>query len=105
MAKIVITTTDSETKAREMAKTIVSRKKAACVSIVGNVLSTYMWNEKMEEDAEMMLLCKVSDSVSTELIDLIKKIHNYDVPEVLEINVVGGSKEYLSWIEASCTDS
>lgn len=59
----------------------------------------------MEEDAEMMLLCKASDSVSTELIDLIKKIHNYDVPEVLEINVVGGSKEYLSWIEASCTAS
>lgn len=102
MVKIVLTTTDSEETAKKIAKKAVKDHKAACVNIIRNVSSFYYWKDELQEDAEFLLLIKTEDSRLEELIELLKGIHNYDLPELLWVEDVKGSPDYTDWIRASC---
>ena len=35
------------------------------------------------------------------LIKTVKKLHSYDVPEIIALPIIGGNKEYLKWINDS----
>lgn len=102
MVSILLTTTDSEDAAKDIAKMAVQKRKAACVSIIRNVVSVYRWNGVIEEQNEFMLLCKTDEKASESLAELIEEMHNYDTPEILKIDISGGSDRYLQWIKESC---
>jgi len=36
--------------------------------------------------------------------DAIRKLHSYDLPECIAINIEDGSAEYLQWLENSVSD-
>ena len=55
---MVITTTDSKEKAREIANSLVKGKLAACVQIINGVESTYMWQGKVETSKEYLLFIR-----------------------------------------------
>ncbi len=102
MAKIVLTTTDRGELAKEIAAKAVREKKAACVNILRNVVSVYTWEGSVEEQEEFLLVCKTDDSREKDLQSLIGEMHNYDLPEIISLDVTGGSQEYLKWIKESC---
>lgn len=100
-ALVVFTTTPNFKTAKVLAKLLVSKKAAACVSFREGFTSFYSWHGKMEESSETMLLIKTTQKNFLKVQDLIKRNHPYDVPEILAIPVARGSTQYLSWLSRS----
>lgn len=97
-ARIVLTTVGLQEKAEELARTLVERRLAACVSIIGPIRSIYRWKGKVENDQEYLLLIKTSAECSGDLAAAFGELHPYELPERIELEIAGGSADYLSWI-------
>jgi len=91
-------TVGSEHEAHQIAELLVNEKKAACVNIVPRVESLFRWKGKIESARESLLLVKTRASLLPEIIDLVKQVHSYEVPEIIALPIVGGSREYLRWL-------
>jgi periplasmic divalent cation tolerance protein len=95
---VFITTRDAE-EAQKIAKALLKRRQAACVNIVPEVDSHFWWQDKLEAAKESLLIVKTRESLLPDIIKSVKKIHSYDVPEIIALPIVGGSEEYLDWID------
>jgi periplasmic divalent cation tolerance protein len=95
----VTTTTETKEDAQKIAYSIVEKRLAACVQIVGPITSIYWWKDKIEEAGEWLCIMKSSQSLYAELEKTIQKTHPYDVPEIISVPIDGGSKRYLEWLE------
>jgi len=96
---VVFVTAGSQEEAQSIADTLLERRKAACVNIVPGVRSHFRWEGKLETDQEVLLIIKTRASLVDELVDLVKSIHSYEVPEVIALPVVGGNQDYLEWVD------
>ena len=63
--------------------------------------SVYMWEGKVNEDAEQLLMIKTSERLVPELTSWVKAKHPYDECEVISVPITGGSASYLNWIQDS----
>jgi len=96
---LVLSNCGSADEAHEVARTLVEARLAACVNIVDGVRSIYHWQGEIEESPEWTLLIKTRRSLFDQLCTELRRIHSYQVPEVLAIPVVDGQSEYLAWID------
>lgn len=94
---ILVTTIDSDEKAREIAKAALAARLAACVQIFP-IQSHYEWKGEMREDAEIMIQMKIRTRDYAELAALVRRLHSYDVPEILRFDIAEGDAAYLDWI-------
>jgi periplasmic divalent cation tolerance protein len=83
---------------------IVSKKLCACISLT-KVRSIYYWNNKLEDQEEFIVFFKTTELAANRLKDEIKKLHPYEVPEILEVKMDDVSRNYLSWLVQSTTVS
>ncbi len=84
--------------AERIARSIVEERLAACVSVVRGLRSIYWWEGKIEESGEDLLLIKTRSDALEDLVNAIKRIHPYEVPEIIAVPIVGGLREYLEWV-------
>lgn len=98
---LVVLITSPVDKAQEIAKHIVESKLGACVNIVSEVRSLYWWKGKVEDDRESLLVVKTSERKFKELVESIKSVHPYSVPEIIALPIVDGNEDYLRWIDES----
>lgn len=96
--KIVFVTVSDEETAERISKDIVQSGLSACVNIVKEVRSIYIWEGKMEDTKEALLIIKTSSSAFKKLIERIKTIHPYSVPEIIGVDVIGGNRDYINWV-------
>src|SRR4030042_878921 len=96
---ILITAKDQE-EAQKIAKALVKRRQAACVNIVPAVNSYFWWKDKLEATDESLLIVKTKEALLPEVIKSVKKIHSYRLPEIIALPIVGGSRDYLEWIDS-----
>ncbi len=95
---VVFITTSGNEEARKISREIVNNKLAACVNIVSNIHSVYLWKGGVEESSECLLIAKTLEEKFEKLINKVKEIHSYDVPEVIALPIVKGYEKYLRWI-------
>lgn len=96
---IYMTAGDIE-EARTIGKALVEAKLAACVNIIDNMKSIYMWEGQQEEGAEVVMIAKTVASRVPALVEKVASIHSYDVPCVVALPSVGGHQPFLDWIAA-----
>lgn len=101
--RIVLSTIDSLQKAEQIAETLVTERLAACVNILPEVLSVYKWKDAVEKDREILMVIKTSAIRLESLTERIQAIHPYEVPEIVHLEVDGGSSDYLAWVIAEST--
>ncbi len=94
----VVTATDSQESARQIAAGIVKSRLAACSQIVGPILSTYWWEGEVKEAQEWLLILKSRSDLYIQVEEAITAAHPYDVPEILAVPVEAGGREYLDWL-------
>jgi periplasmic divalent cation tolerance protein len=99
---VVLITTSSEEEARKIAELLVNGKKAACVNIVAGVNSVFWWEDKLDSARESLLLVKTRASLFPEIVELVKRTHSYEVPEILALPIIAGSTDYLKWLDIAC---
>ena len=101
-ARIVLVTCGTLKESRRIARKVVEKRLAACVNIVlGPVESIYTWKGKLEHTREHLLVIKTTANRLGNLEKEIKHLHSYAVPELLVVQVIAGSKKYLSWLSES----
>jgi len=95
---IILTTTGSKEEADRLAEMLVSRQLAACVQVI-NIGSTYMWQGKITQEAEFLLLIKTASHLYSEVEKIIVENHSYEIPEIIQIPIVQGLPAYLARID------
>ena len=98
LVQIVFCTIDSGDAARRIALQLVEERLAACVNIIDNVTSVYKWEGDLEEDKELLMVMKTSADRLSALMDRIREIHPYDVPEILAWPAENGNPGYVDWV-------
>ena len=96
---LVLSNCGSEEEARRVARALVEARVAACVNIVPGIQSVYHWQGAIQEDSEWMLVIKSTRSMFDSLSAELRKIHSYQVPEVLAIPIIAGDQNYLDWMD------
>ena len=98
-AIVVMVTCASKREAKTIATALVTKRLAACGNVVGfGVRSIYRWKGKMESAHETLLLLKTTTARFDELEKEIRRLHSYDVPEIIALPILAGSVAYLNWI-------
>jgi len=87
---LMLITTASAEEAVDIGKTLVEKRLAACCSIIPNIQSIYWWDNKISEDAEVLLMVKTIKSVEVEIYETVKAMHSYKVPEMISVDLAGG---------------
>ena len=95
---VVLSTFASAEEARRVARALVEKKLAACVSVVPGIRSVYRWEDAIVDEEEVLLVIKSSRALIQELTDEIERLHSYEVPEVIALPVVDGAERYLAWM-------
>jgi periplasmic divalent cation tolerance protein len=99
---VVLVTCGSKKEAQKIAQALVERRLAACVQEIGvPVRSMYRWKGRVESANEVLLLIKTSRKRFSAVSTLVKKLHSYEVPEIIALNIADGSREYLDWITSN----
>jgi periplasmic divalent cation tolerance protein len=100
--RVVLVTCGSMKEARKIARGVVGKRLAACVNIgTAAVESVYWWKGRVETAKEFLLVMKTTVGRLGELEKEVKKLHSYDVPEFVVLEVVAGARDYLRWVEES----
>jgi periplasmic divalent cation tolerance protein len=99
---VVLVTCGSVKEARRIARALIERRLAACVNVLqGPVESVYRWKGRVESAKEFLLVIKTSRRRFGALQAEVRRLHSYDVPEIVALPIERGSREYLDWVSAS----
>ena len=95
---VVQTTIDRREAAEKLAEAIIHHRLGACVQISAPILSVYRWQGEVQKEEEYLITVKTTNQAVTKLVELIRQLHPYDVPEIIALPIVDGSRDYLSWV-------
>ncbi len=99
---VVLVTCGSAKEARKIARTLVEHRIAACVNILASpVQSVYRWKGSVESATEFLLIIKTTKARFPKLKAEVKRLHSYEVPEIIALAIATGSAAYLKWISES----
>ncbi len=87
-----------EGEAGKLAKMLVREKLAACAQVTEPITSTYWWDGKVEEAAEVLIYIKTETGRVRAIKEFLKAHHSYDVPEFIIVPIMEGNPAYLKWI-------
>lgn len=98
---VVFVTAPSQRVGRDLARGLVDRRLAACVSIIPSITSVYAWEGEVCVDEEVLLVIKTTRVALDGLTSSVRDLHPYDVPEIIAVPVTAGFPEYLEWVGES----
>ncbi len=101
---VILTTTGSREESARLSDILVTRKLAACVQVV-EITSTYIWEGKLNQGPEFLLLIKTASHLYKDVEAAIVENHSYDIAEVVQLPMTNGSPAYLDWISANTLTS
>jgi len=95
---IVFTTVPNRAIAVEIAQVLVEEKFGACVQILSNMTSAYIWEGKFCVESEASLAIKTTGDRYPALEAKLRQIHPYSEPEIFAISAIACSRSYLDWV-------
>jgi len=98
---IVLVTCATKEEAHKIAAHLLERKLAACVNIVNEIESFFWWQGKIDNAREFLLIAKSRVDKVESIIKSVKSLHSYEVPEIIALPIIAGSKDYLEWLDGS----
>lgn len=96
---VVLTTTSSLKDARKIACALLDKRLAACISIICNVESVFQWKGRITTEKECLIIIKTKNELFNQVEMLISKLHPYEIPEIIALQITAISKSYVKWLE------
>jgi periplasmic divalent cation tolerance protein len=88
-------------EAARITQVLLDERLAACVQNLGTIASRYWWHGRQESADEVLLTAKTTAVLLDRLVQRVKELHSYEVPEIIAVPILGGNEAYLQWIHAS----
>ncbi len=95
---LVFTSLPDRATAESLARTLIAEKVAACVNILGACTSVYRWQGAVEQVDETPVLIKTTAARYAALEALIRRLHPYELPEIVAVPLTHGLPGYLQWV-------
>ena len=100
-AVLVLCTCPDEAVALDIARVLVKEGLAACVNRMPALTSLYLWQGRLCEQSEQLLMIKTTPARYEALEMRLKALHPYEIPEIIAVPVATGSSQYLAWLTAA----
>ncbi|MCQ8180632.1 divalent-cation tolerance protein CutA [Methylomonas sp. SURF-1] len=100
MYQLIVCTCPDANCAENLATALITEKLAACVNILPGIRSVYEWQGQIETAQEHLLLIKSRQDRYPAIESAVKKLHPYEVPEIIALDIERGSQDYLQWIDS-----
>jgi periplasmic divalent cation tolerance protein len=97
--RLIYVTTKNPAEAREIAHKLLETRLIACANIVPQIESIYKWDDRIQSEAETVLLLKTEARLVDEVLKVVEKLHSYETPCALSFAVEGGSTKYIAWLK------
>jgi periplasmic divalent cation tolerance protein len=95
---LVLSNLPDRDRALKLAAALVEERLAACVNVLSECTSLYRWQGALETATEVPVLIKTRESLYTRVEETIRKLHPYEVPEVIALRLDRGLPAYLRWV-------
>jgi periplasmic divalent cation tolerance protein len=96
---VVLVTCNSVKEGRKIGRALVEARLAACVNVLQTPIeSIYRWKGSVDTAKEFLLIIKTS---RVRLEAAVKRLHSYDIPEIIALPIEKGSRDYLAWLSES----
>lgn len=102
--KVLVTTFAKEADATTAVRTLVLERLAACGTLIHRARSIYVWQERIEDTEEIVVLIKTSPERSASAAARLRELHPYECPEVLALDAASLNPAYAAWIAAATAD-
>jgi periplasmic divalent cation tolerance protein len=102
-AVLIMVTTGGRNDAERLGEALVVEHLAGCCSVIPTVHSVYYWEGQLKREHEALLLVKTLESRAEAVQEYVRAHHEYELPEILQISVEGGSPAYLNWLADQVT--
>lgn len=100
--RIALVTAPDLKTARRLARAALDARLIACANLVPRIESHYRWRGKIERGSEVLMILKTTAKCLVKLEKFIIAAHPYDTPEFIVIDLRGGNRRYLDWLDAGC---
>jgi periplasmic divalent cation tolerance protein len=97
----VSTTVATLEAARNVARTLVERRLAACAEI-SSIESFYSWQGAVANEPEFRIVFKTTDERYPAVEAAIRELHAYELPAIDAVAVARTFEPYARWLEESC---
>src|SRR5215471_17335951 len=94
---VVLMTAGSTEEATQIAEMLVNQRLAACVQILPEMQSIYLWKAEVQHEREVLLIAKSTAGNFSALERAVRAVHSYETPEIVALPIVAGSEGYLKW--------
>lgn len=95
----ISTTVESREQADTLANSLVEKRLAACVQVIGPIRSHYRWEGAIQVSEEWLCTAKTRADCYDAVEQEIRALHTYDVPEIVAAPLSAASAPYLQWID------
>lgn len=94
----ITTTSDDREELERIASQLVELRLAACCQISGPITSWYTWNGQIESASEWTCVVKTVKHCYSDVEDLITRLHHYDEPQIIALEICLASQGYQNWV-------
>ena len=98
---IIFVTCASGKEAGSLSDALLKKRLVSCANIIKGINSRFWWKGKTEKASETLAIFKTSAAKFKAVEKEVRKAHSYEVPEIVAIPIIAGSKDYLNWIGSS----
>lgn len=98
---LVVTTLPDAGAAERLVRDLLEQRLVACGNIVPGVRSLYRWEEKIEQEDEVLVVLKTETAGVDRLFREVAELHPYAVPELVQLPVSGVARAYSEWVMES----
>ena len=96
---IVQTHTNKKQVYRDISRLLIEKKVVACINIYPAAFTIYRYNKEIVENNEYPMKVKTTSGKFTEIRKIIERLHNYETPEIISLEISEGNEKFFKWIE------
>ncbi|WP_425364124.1 divalent-cation tolerance protein CutA [Candidatus Tisiphia endosymbiont of Hybos culiciformis] len=97
---VILTTTDNQQVVDKLTISLLEANLAACIQ-VDNIVSYFKWEGKISSVPEYRIMVKAKSDNYNIIEKMIIDIHNYDLPQIIKLDIQDGLPAYLNWVTQS----
>ena len=89
----------SNKEAGTITDVLLRKRMISCANILSGAESRFWWKGRIESARETLVIMKTVSANFSKVEREVRRLHSYDVPEVVALPISEGSAPYMRWLE------